>query len=201
MLSESAGQAQPELIEGCRRGDRAALEQVFRQQGPTLAKLLTRMVGKSADVDDLLQMTFAEAITAFPRFRGDASVRTWLSRIAVNVVRQSWRKNKTRRRAQLQLVEDAYDGTDLRPRIDDVASARLQLARVYEHLMKVGVKKRLAFSLHVLDARPLEEVAALTGATVAATRSRVYWARRALRASAKRDPLLSGWIERLEAAR
>lgn len=198
VLSDPASRAEADLVERCRRGERDALEQVFRREGPALVAMLTRLVGDRHDVDDLLQTTFVEAMSAFPRFRGDAAVRTWLSRIAVNVVRQRWRRKAVRQRARLQIV-----GSELDPAapIDDVAAARRCLDRVYEHLAKIAIKKRLAFSLHVLDGRPIDEVAALMNASVAATRSRVFWARKALRKSAARDPILSDWLEAVQGER
>jgi len=52
------------------------------------------------------------------------------------------------------------------------------------------VKKRLAFVLYVFEGRPIDEVAALTGATRVATKSRVFWARRELLARVAADPVL-----------
>ncbi len=54
-------------------------------------------MGPGADVQDLLQETFVAAIHAFPRFRGEASVRTWLHQIAVNVARHHLRSARRRR--------------------------------------------------------------------------------------------------------
>lgn len=193
---ESAGEA--ELVEACRNGERSALERVFRREAAGLTRLLSRMVRDRYQVEDLLQSTFAEAIVAFPRFRGDATVRTWMSRIAVNLVRQSWRRGAVRRRAQLQLVA-AEVAPGAGP--DVLSEARRRLGRVYHHLTRIGIKKRLAFALHVIDGRSIDEVAALTGASRAATRSRVFWARRALRAAAVKDPLLRDWLVALEATR
>ena len=183
------------LIDACRRRDRGALEEVFRREAPALAQLIGRMVGNRAERDDLLQATLAEALVAFPRFRGDAAVSTWLARIAVNVVRQSWRRRSVRR-ARLELVP--LDAPPAAARPDAAAQARRHLERVYHHLGRMSAAKRLAFVLHVIDGRPIDEVAALTGASGAATRSRVFWARRALISSARRDPLLSGWLEEIE---
>jgi DNA-directed RNA polymerase specialized sigma24 family protein len=53
----------------------------------------------------------------------------------------------------------------------------------------------VAFMLHVFEGHPLEEVAALTGASLTATKSRVFWARRELWKRASRDPLLKTLIE------
>ena len=177
-----------ELIEACRKGDRTALETVLRPLVPAIERLLARLVPEPADVEDLLQNTLAAAIAAFPRFRGEATVKTWLARIATCQVQEHWRSPARRRRAALEVV----DGDLVAPgRADAQAEARRRLDRLYEHLAAIAPKKRIAFVLHVIDGRPIEEVAAITGATVTATRSRVLWGRRALMARMRRDPLLA----------
>jgi len=177
-------------IEACRRGDRDALEAVFRIEAPALERLISRLVGPTADVEDLLQTTLMEAVGAFPRFHGKASVRTWLGRIAVHVVHQHLRRpDVRRRRVTLELVRD-YEPTDAAPEPDRAAHTHRQLERLYHHLDSIAVKKRLAFVLYVFEGRPIDEVAALTGASRVATKSRVFWARRELLARVAADPVL-----------
>lgn len=175
------------LIDACRRRDRRALDAVLRPLLPALEHLLSRLVRDPADVEDMMQASLAAAIAAFPRFRGDASVKTWLFRIATCQVQDHWRSPSRRRRVPLELVPESAAPD----RVDDQSSARRQLSRVYEHLAAISSKKRIAFILHVIDGRPIEEVAAVMGATVFATRSRVLWGRRALLARLRRDPLVA----------
>ena len=182
------GDPSPEEIAACRKGDRAALERVLRANVPAIEKLLARMIGPGADLEDLLQATLMATVAAFPRYRAEASVRTWMSRIAVNTVRQHLRRPERRRRVALELVPDQH--IDDAPDADRAADHRAGLERLFHHLGKIGIKKRLAFVLHVVEGYPMDEVAALTDASVSATKSRVFWARRALLASARKDPFL-----------
>ncbi|HTU61365.1 MAG TPA: RNA polymerase sigma factor [Polyangiales bacterium] len=187
-LHPQPDQNELDLIAACRRGERPALERVFRTHAPYLERVLWRVAGRSLDVEDLLQTTLMAAIEAFPRFRGEAQVRTWLARIAVRIAQDRLRSASHRLRAQLPDLEameshndhDAEHDLDLRRKIE-----RLEL-----HLSALGPKKRTAFVLHVFEGMPLEEVAALTGAGLAATKSRVFWARRELLKRAARDPWL-----------
>jgi RNA polymerase sigma-70 factor (ECF subfamily) len=178
----------PELIDACRRGDKAALERVLRAHTPDLTRFLTRMIGPSADVDDLLQATLIATVSAFPRFRGEASVRTWMTRIAVNVVREHLRRPERTRKVSLELVAD--EPPSGAPGSDQIIDQRGRLERVYHHLNAIPAKQRVAFVLHVFEGRPMEEVAALTDASVTATKSRVFFARRALLARARKDARL-----------
>jgi RNA polymerase sigma-70 factor (ECF subfamily) len=149
-----------------------------------------RLTGRRLDVEDLLQNTFVSAIRAFPQFRGEASVKSWLTRIAIAAFYDHLRRPE-RRVARLELVANegpSDDGFERR------AEARRGLERVALHLSQVAPKKRLAFLLHVVDGHPLEEVAALMNASRAATKSRVFWARRELMSRARRDPWLRDFI-------
>lgn len=179
----------PALVEACRRGDRDALGKILEQYAPALERLLLRLVGPGPDAEDLLQRTMMAIVQAFPRFRGEASVRSWMMRIAVNVVRQHWRAPQKRRRVQLGLVP-IEDDVDDSAGADELADQRRQLTRLFHHLETIGEKKRLAFCLHVFEGLSIERVAVLMGASQAATKSRVFWARRALMAKAKKDPAL-----------
>jgi RNA polymerase sigma-70 factor, ECF subfamily len=182
-------------LDACRRGDRRALDAVLRAHVPVLDRLLTRLAGPSGDVEDLLQTTLIEAVTAFPRFRGEASVQTWLCRIAVNVFRRHLRRPERRHRVALELVPGSNDPADPAPGQDDVLERRRQLARLYHHLEAIGPRKRIAFVLHVIEGRPMSEVAALMRASEMATKSRVFWARRELLARVRKDPRLREFLD------
>jgi RNA polymerase sigma-70 factor (ECF subfamily) len=191
-----------ETIDACRRGDREALGAVLRAQAPSIERLLVRLLGPRPDVEDLLQTTLMEAVRAFPRFQGKASVRTWLGRIAVHVAHQHLRRPKQRRaRVRLELVRDEHaqiepvEPVDTRPEPDRAVDARRQLERVYAHLDAIGVRKRVAFVLFAFEGRPVDEVAALTGASRVATKARIFWARRELVARVATDPALRELID------
>jgi RNA polymerase sigma-70 factor (ECF subfamily) len=178
-----------ELIAGCTRGDRRALETVLRAQAPALERLFMHLTGRRSDVEDLLQNTFIAAIRAFPRFRGEASVRSWLTRIALTTFQDHLRNPERRRRAQLVLIYDHESLPDT-TQVDRQADARRALLRLGTHLEAIGPKKRLAFVLHVVEGYSLEEVATAMKASRTATKSRVFWARRELLGRAARDVML-----------
>jgi RNA polymerase sigma-70 factor (ECF subfamily) len=172
--------------------DRDALHAVFTAHAPYLERLLARVAGRSLEVSDLLQSTLLAAIEAFPRFRGEAQVRTWLARIAIRTAHDRLRRASHRKRTHLEDVEEAADNQAVPRSGEHELDVRRHLARLEFHLTALGPKKRIAFVLHVFEGMPLDEVAALTGASLTATKSRVFWARRELLARAARDPLLRG---------
>ena len=195
--------APDERLEACRRGDRAALEAVLREHIPMLSHLIARLCPHRAEADDILQNTLTGAVVGFPRFRGESSVATWLAQIASRQVQEHWRR-VGRRRAEVAVgtsedaARDATAPETATPgRLDDQADARRRLARLHHHLDAIAPEKRIAFILHVIDGRPVAEVATLMAATETATRTRVMRARRALIARLRRDPVMADLVEAL----
>jgi RNA polymerase sigma-70 factor (ECF subfamily) len=181
------------LVEGCRRGDRAALSAVFRAEAPFVERVLSRIVGSSSDVEDLLQLTFEHAIRAFPSFRGEASVRTWLTRIAVRTALHHLKHPARKRRVAFEVIEGGQDAVSP-SRPQHQAEARARLETLNEHLGQLEAAQRTAFVLFQVEGRPMEEVAALMDANVSTTKSRVMWARRKLFARLGKDPRARTWL-------
>ena len=184
-----------QLIERCRRGERDALSQVFRGEMPYLERVLSRVLGPSSELEDLLQLTLEQAIHAFPAFRGEASVRTWLTRIAVRAALHHLKHPTQRRRVSLALIEGGLAHASTPP--DHEVDARARLRLVYQHLDKLDPKQRTAFVLFQVEGRAMDEVAALMDAGLSATKSRVMWARRKLFARLDKDPRTRTWASEM----
>ena len=171
----------PRWLAGCRAGDPDAVARMFEEYLPVVERVMGRVVGPGADLEDLVQGTFIEALRALPRFRGDASFKTWITSIAVHVAQHHLRAGRYRRYVALELVPESRLGggaPDAEGRIDE----RRMGHRLYDLLDRIAPPKRVALLLFAVEGRPVEEVAALMGASPTATRSRVFFARRELRA-------------------
>jgi RNA polymerase sigma-70 factor (ECF subfamily) len=90
--------ARTEFIERLKTGDAAAFDTlVIRYSGDVYA-LLFRLTENPEEAGDLTQETFLSALKAIGKFRGDADLKTWLFRIAVNESRNRFRWWKRRNR-------------------------------------------------------------------------------------------------------
>jgi DNA-directed RNA polymerase specialized sigma24 family protein len=89
------------------------------------------------------------------------------------------------------MPEQAPPGPD---RTDDNAVAKEQLRRVDAALSKIAVDKRIAFVLWAVDGKDVETIAKMVGASVPATRSRIHYAQRELKALAAGDPYLADLV-------
>jgi RNA polymerase sigma-70 factor (ECF subfamily) len=171
-----------ELVQRAVEGDRRAFDELYRVHAAPVYRLLARLVGPVAELDDLLQHAFLEAFRALPKFRGDAAFATWLHRIAVNVAYRHLRKRKL---AQWDELPDELVAPGVTP--EQAAHRQQDLSRALRYLSALKPKKRIAFVLRVVDGMSLDEIGALVGANPAAVGQRVKHAQRELAAMVERD--------------
>ena len=90
--------AEDQFLERLRRGDTAAFEQLVAERTGDIYALLFRLTSDPEEARDLTQETFLRAYQGIQRFRGDADLKTWIYRIAINQARNRWRWWRRRRR-------------------------------------------------------------------------------------------------------
>jgi RNA polymerase sigma factor (sigma-70 family) len=170
--------------------DLGAREECFRLHAPAVYRLARRLLGNSADAEDILQEVFIEVFHSIHNYRGEASLRSWLHRIAVRRVLR-FSKHRTRR-VQLELLIGGRESIPDGPaRLFD---SRATLRRVRELLDKLSDEKRIIFILHEVEGYSLPESAALLGISVTAAKKRVWRARRDLERLSRRDAALAGYF-------
>ena len=173
------------LIERARAGAPDAYQALFRLHVARIHRLVYRLVGPAADLDDLVQTVFVEGFRSLPAFRGEALFSTWLGRIAVRVTSRR-RRRPTLRAVPLEAAADVRRDT---PGPEQQVDARRRLERLDALLAALSPKRRSAFVLHVLEGYPIEEVGAMLGASVSAVKVRIHDARREIERQARQDPL------------
>ena len=169
----------------------AAARDLFRRYRGRVHAALFRILGGNADMEDLLQETFVQVFASLKSWRAEASLATWIDRIAVRVAYRAI----GRRRSRLEQLSEG-DAPEVAVATDGPAAvmARDGVRRLYVALDALSPAARIAFALHEIDGRSMAEVAEVTGASVTATKLRVWRARRSLEAAAARDPVLREFL-------
>lgn len=108
------------FLDRLKSGDPAAFERLVNERSGEVYALLYRLTEDPEEARDLTQETFLSAFRHIGRFRGDADLKTWLYRIAMNHARNRWRWWR-RRRKDVTVSLDDRDRTR-----DEPLSARLQ---------------------------------------------------------------------------
>jgi RNA polymerase sigma-70 factor (ECF subfamily) len=163
----------PATLARARRGDERAFAALVRHYDAGLRAIAFRLLGDRTRMDDALQETYVSAYRALPRFRGDASLGTWLYRIAYNACLDELKR--TRAVVDLESVRDrVHDDTDLAQTV----STRQTLARALAELPPEDRAAVLLVDAQGFDYRSAAYVLGIPEGTVA---SRLNRARALLR--------------------
>ena len=104
--TEVRSAVEDQFLERLRRGEVAAFERLVAERSSDVYALLYRLTSDPEESRDLTQETFLRAFQSISRFRGDADLKTWIYRIAINQARNRWRWWKRRRRDVTVSLDD-----------------------------------------------------------------------------------------------
>lgn len=165
-----------ELVCRAQAGDRWAEEALYRRHVRRISDATIRVLGRSAEAEDIVQETFLTALTKLDRLRDPALFERWLLRIAMNRVRTRLRKRKVLR--ALGLDRGADDATLERLASRDTSSeVRVELARLDGVLQRLPAQQRMAWMLHWVEGFTLPETAEACGCSLATVKRWIRAAR------------------------
>jgi RNA polymerase sigma-70 factor (ECF subfamily) len=184
--------AEEQFLERLRAGEASAFNRLVEERHGDIYALLYRLTEDPEEARDLTQETFLQAFRHLASFRGDADLRTWLYRIAVNQARNRWRWWKRRRRDRtVSLDAPVSEGADA-PLSAGLAGGegldpeRQALAREREMALHAALKSlsrpyREVIVLRDIEGLSYEEVAATLDLNVGTVKSRLNRGRTELR--------------------
>jgi RNA polymerase sigma-70 factor (ECF subfamily) len=174
------------LIERLRRRDEAAFNELVRSQQGPIYRVLLRMLGDSAEAQDVAQEVFVSVFKSIEGFRGDSALATWLYRIAAN-------HGKNRLKYLARRARDAERPLDDRTLAGSPATLGEQPAtpaelfegqqaesQVQQAFAALDEEQRLLLSLRDLSNMSYEEIRQVTGLPIGTVKSKLHRARMAL---------------------
>jgi RNA polymerase sigma-70 factor, ECF subfamily len=189
-LCEARPRAESEFIERLKKGEAAAFEELVAERSGEIYGLLFRLTENSEEARDLTQETFLRAFQNISRFRGEADLRTWIYRIAINQARNRWRWWRRRRRDSTVSL-DATKGESNQALIATLAESSEnpeQQTLTHERelalrsaLQKVGRAYRETVILRDIEGFTYEEIATTLRINVGTVKSRLARGRQELR--------------------
>jgi RNA polymerase sigma-70 factor, ECF subfamily len=167
------------VVSRLRRGDPAAVAAAYDEHQGALRAFARKLTGDATSAEDLVHDVFVDLPSAIRRFREDASLRTFLISIAVNHARKHVR-SAARRRAAMERFGREPQGSSADPEHD---TARKQLAAVLTRALdSLPLDQRVAFVLCEIEQRTSVEAATVVDAPEETVRTRLFHARKKLRA-------------------
>ncbi len=170
------------LLEQARDGSLDAFNSLVECYQDHLFGLVARMVPDRDQAGDAVQEAFFSAYRNLHSFRG-GSVRSWLSRIAVNAAMDQQRLRKRRPSQPYPELEDDSWQPPAGPEADPERTAmRSERARVLEAALgEITADQRYAIVLFDVEGFDYAEIAEMTGVSLGTVKSRIHRGRLALR--------------------
>jgi len=173
-------------------GDRSAFEELMRRYNRRLYRLARASLGDEAEAKDALQDAYLSAYRSIGRFRGEATLSTWLSRLVLNACGE--RRRRSHRRENIVPILSTERAMDSAARVPDGGEqpeqlvARTQIRRVLER--KVGELPeifRVVFMLRSVEELSVDEIADILAISPETVRSRHFRAKGMLRESLAKE--------------
>jgi len=178
------------FIERLKSGDAAAFDNLVERYSGDIYALLFRLTSNAEDARDLTQDTFLRALRSISGFRGDAELKTWLFRIAINESRNRFRWWKRRRR-EVTISLDATIGDSDTSYSDTIAESSMSpedsaLMREREYALKaalldLAIIYREAIILCDIEGMTYDQTAGALGVGIGTVKSRISRGREELR--------------------
>jgi RNA polymerase sigma-70 factor, ECF subfamily len=164
----------------------ADFDEVVRVYRPRILRFLLSSLTDRDAAETLTQECFLKAWNARHQFRGDSSLSTWLTRIAVNLMRDHLRSRSLRfwqktRGSALDVMDISDWIPDGRSSPESATLARDQVTAVWKAVDDLSAQQRSVFVLRFVEEMELEEIAETIGMNLSTVKSHLYRALAILR--------------------
>jgi RNA polymerase sigma-70 factor (ECF subfamily) len=190
------------LLRAWQAGDQHAGSALFERHYASIYRFFLSKVPDAAE--DLVQRTFLGCLEAQTRFRGDASVRTFLFGIAHNTLRHHLRG---RHRSEQPLDSSVQSAAELAPGPATALGRRQEQRLLLRALRHIPLDHQVALELHYWEQQSVTQIAEITGLPVGTVKTRLRRGRQLLQerigqlaeSPELRDSTLGGFDEWLRA--
>jgi RNA polymerase sigma-70 factor (ECF subfamily) len=185
-LQSESGPTDLELLDGARRGDYAAFEELVRRFRDRVYRLARGMTANDAEAEEVVQDTFLSVFKGLDSYRGDAAVAGWIFRVAANAALMRLRRQRRRPLLSLEDTRPDFseDGTrhvnppgDWAKQPDEKLISRELGERIEAAIAELPEKYRLVMLLRDVEGLSAEEVADTLGITIPTVKSRLHRSR------------------------
>lgn len=155
-----------ELVKRAASGDERAFRDLVRLHESTVAAVVTGMLGPGDDADDVGQETFIRLLRSLPNFRGDAALKTFLVRIAMNASLDMIAKRK--RATRIISIDEPHQAfaesiVDVHELSDNESERTERVRLVQQAVDQLDGKHRAVVVLRLLEERSTNEAASILG--------------------------------------
>jgi RNA polymerase sigma-70 factor, ECF subfamily len=175
------------LLAHARAGDTAAFWELMGRYNQRLFRIARTVLGDEHEAEDAVQETYLRALSAIDRFRGEASVSTWLVRIAIN--ESLGRLRRRHPMVSLDEVDEKSLPAQLAPAmLPEAIVARVQIRALIEAtIVQLPLPLRTVFVLRAIEQMTIKDAGAALDVSPLTVKTRFFRARRLLRRALEID--------------
>lgn len=157
--------SEEKIVERAQSGDQEAFGQLYQHYYQPIYRYVFYRVNHQQDAEDLTEKIFLKAWEQLPYYRGDASFKSWVYRIAHTIVIDHYRTCKR----PLPLNEDAplVDG---RPDLESAAIAQEKIEQLKTILLRLSPLHQQVLTLRFINGLSTEETAQILERTIGSVR-------------------------------
>ena len=168
-----------EWIAACKRGERIAQRWLYEKYASNMYYVCLRYLGNEDDAQDIMHDAFVKVFANIAKFRGDAAIKTWITRIMVNTsinrIRKDAKRGFTKDVDNIHLV-DENDQTEM---IE--APKTMSAQEVLKMITELPLGYRTVLSMYALDGYTHREIALELGISEGTSKSQLAKARKMLK--------------------
>ena len=160
------------LVAQVKMGNMWAMEALYHRYVHKVTGISAKLLRNGPDIEDVVQDTFIEAFRDMVQLREPHHVERWLVRIAIHRAHRRFRRRKLKRTLGLDRSIDDECLAD-QARTDASQEARAEIALLDSVFDSMRLAERTCYVLRCLEGYHLDEVAQMTGCSLATVKRRV----------------------------
>ncbi len=167
-----------ELVHNCKKGNRKAQEQLYKQYAGILFGVCLKYSRNKTEAEDNLHDSFMTIYQKIDQYQFKGSFDGWLKRVTVNTVLQKYRKE--------EYLTVITDNVEEETKVE-TGYVQVDLPVLLKYIQELPNKYRLTFNLYVLDGYSHKEIAELLGTSIGTSKSNLARARMILKEKIEKE--------------
>lgn len=163
-----------DLIKGCAKGDRALQKALYERYCRKMMPICQRYAKSDQEAEDILQEGFVKVFSNISKFRAEAQLATWITRIMINTALNMQRSKMYM--VPMVDVEEAYAVQQ-----DEVLLSHFHLGELLKLIRSLPDGCRVVFNLFAIEGYSHKEIADTLGISLGTSKSQYYRAKGLLR--------------------
>jgi RNA polymerase sigma factor (sigma-70 family) len=157
---------EPDLLEGCRRGDRKMQHELYNRFAPKMYGVCLRYASNAEEAEDILQEGFIKIFNKINSYRGEGSFEGWIRRIFVNTAIEHFRK-----KIYLQPISETEENTVEGKYLSVLDS--LAEKDIIQLVQQLSPGYRTVFNMYVVEGYTHKQIAEMLGISEGTSKSQL----------------------------